>query len=314
MACPSIQRETDVATLGLGEQEKQAIAEFRRDVVEPSQTQLVIVDFWAEWCGPCKQFAPVIEKVAADYADKGVILVKVDVDKNQFIASQFRVQSIPTVYAVFRGQPVADLSQARTEGQLKQYLDQILAQLPIESDASRQAQDIAPLIAMAEEVLTEGDVERALSIYAQLADMAPDNAEVAGGHVRALIAAGDVAGAQAVLDALPEDLAKDPAIARARAALDLAANATPVADLSGIEARVAANPDDLDALFELANGHMGNGDHDKAADALLAIIAKDRGWNEGAARNQLLKLFEAVGLEDKWVAAQRRRLSSILFA
>ncbi len=303
-----------VATLGLGEQEKQAIAEFRRDVVEPSQTSLVIVDFWAEWCGPCKQLGPILEKVCAEYADKGVILYKVDVDKNKFIASQFRVQSIPTVYAVFQGQPVADLTQARTEGQLKQYLDQLLAQLPIESDATRQAQDIAPLIAMAEEVLAGGEADRALGIYAQLSDMAPDNAEIAGGHARALIALGQVEEATALLDSLSEDLAKDPAIARARAALDIAATAKPVSDLSAVEARVAANPDDLDALFELATGRMGNGDHEGAADALLDSIARDRDWNEGAARAQLLTLFEAVGLEDKWVAAQRRRLSSILFA
>src|SRR3546814_3116270 len=130
-------------------------------------TQLVIVDFWAEWCGPCKQLAPVIEKIAADYADKGVKLVKVNVDENGFIASQFRVQSIPTVYAVFQGQPVADLSPARTEGQFKQMLDQLLAQLPIQSPEKSVAEQIAPLLAMGEEVLAGGEAQRALSIFSQ---------------------------------------------------------------------------------------------------------------------------------------------------
>jgi putative thioredoxin len=303
-----------VATLGLSDQEKQAVAEFRRDVVDPSQTSLVIVDFWAEWCGPCKQLAPVLEKVAAEYADKGVILVKINVDENKFIAGQFRVQSIPTVYAVFRGQPVADLTQARTEGQIKQYLDQILAQLPIESDASRQAQDLVPLLAMAEEVLAGGEPERALSVYQQLAEMAPGNAEVAGGMARALVALGHADEAKALIESLPADMAREQAVERARAAIELAASAKPVADLSAVEARIAANPDDLDARFELANGCMASGDNDGAADALLDIIARDREWNDGAARNQLLKLFEVVGLEDPWVAAQRRRLAAILFA
>ena len=179
-----------MATLGLSETEKAAVEAFRRDVVDPSRTSLVIVDFWAEWCGPCKQLAPVIEKVCAEYAAKGVKLVKVNVDENGFIASQFRVQSIPTVYAVFQGQPVADLSQARTEGQLKQYLDQLLAQLPIESDEKALKQEVAPLIAMGEEMLAGGEHERALSIFTQIADMDPDNVEVIGGQARALAGVG----------------------------------------------------------------------------------------------------------------------------
>ncbi len=303
-----------MATLGMSEADKLAVEAFRRDVVEPSRTQLVIVDFWAEWCGPCKQLTPIIEKVCADYAAKGVKLVKVNVDENGFIASQFRVQSIPTVYAVFQGQPVADLSQARTEGQLKQYLDQLLGQLPIESEEKAQELEIAPLIAMAEETLAAGDAERALSIFAQIADMVPGHADVASGQARALVAMGQLDEADAVLDALPADAAKDQAVDRARAAIALARDAKPVADLSGLEAKVADDPDDHAARFELAGGLMANGDRDGAAEALLEIVRRDRAWNDSAARTQLLTLFEAVGLEDPWVSAQRRKLSQILFA
>ncbi len=302
-----------MATLGLSESDKQSVEDFRRDVVDPSRTALVVVDFWAEWCGPCKQLAPVIEKVCADYASKGVKLVKINVDENRFIASQFRVQSIPTVYAVFQGQPVADLSQARTEGQLKQMLDQILAQLPVESEERSLTAEIAPLVAMGEQILEDGDAERALSVFQQVAEMAPDNAAVIAGMARALIALGRLDEADAVLAAVPEGAAKEPAIDQARAALSLARDAKPVQDLSAIEARVAANPDDYAARFELAGGYMANGDRDRAADALLDIIARDREWNDGAARAQLLKIFEAVGLEDPWVSAQRRKLSAILF-
>lgn len=303
-----------MATLGLSEQDKKAVEQFRRDVVDPSQTKLVIVDFWAEWCGPCKQLSPVIEKIAAEYADRGVLLVKIDVDANRFIASQFRVQSIPTVYAIFQGQPVADLTPARTEAQYRQMLDQILAQLPVESEAGKQAQDIAPLLAMAEEVLGSGDAERALGIFTQLGDMAPDHAEVIGGQVRALAALGRPDEAEVLLGSLPPELAKDAAIERGRAAIALARSAKPGVDTAPLAARIAANPDDYEALFEMSAALMARGDRDGAADALLAIIAKDRAWEEGKARDQLLKLFEVVGLEDPWVSAQRRRLSAILFA
>lgn len=302
-----------MATLGLSETDRQAVEDFKRDVVDPSRTSLIVVDFWAEWCGPCKQLAPVIEKVCADYAAKGVKLVKINVDENKFIAAQFRVQSIPTVYAVFQGQPVADLTQARTEGQLKQMLDQILAQLPIESDEKHQAQEIAPLIEMAEQVLAEGDAERALSVFAQISEMVPDNAAVLSGQVRALVALQRFDEAQALLDAAPEEVRKDPALEQARAALSLARDAKPVQDLSAVEAKVATDPDNHEARFELANGLMANGDRERAADELLEIIAREREWNEGAAKAQLLKLFEAVGLEDPWVSAQRRKLSAILF-
>jgi putative thioredoxin len=302
-----------LATLGMSPQEKEAVEAFRRDVVEPSMTKLVIIDFWAEWCGPCKALAPLLDKIAADYADKGVVLAKIDTDKNQFIAAQFQVRSIPTVYAMFQGQLVADLTNARTESQLKATLDQLLRQLPVGSEEKDLEAELAPLIAMGEEVLGEGDAARALSIFDQLAEMAPDHPAVLSGRIRALVAADRDAEAEAAIAALPEDVAGLPEIARAKSALALKREAQPVDDLAGLKAEVEADPGDLDARFRLAGGQMAAGDREGAADSLLAIIAADRDWNEGAARERLLKLFEVAGLEDPWVAAQRRRLSAILF-
>jgi len=293
--------------------DQEAIETFKRDVIEPSMDALVILDFWAEWCGPCKALSPTLDKVAEAYAGKGVKLVKINVDEQKLIAAQFRVQSIPTVYAVFQGQLVADLTPARTESQIGQMLDQILRQLPIQGSEAALRDDIAPLIAMGEEVLDGGDAERAVGIFSQLAEMAPDDLQVIAGHARALLAAGRKDEAQAILDVVPEDKAKDAGIARARAALALAGDAGPVDDLAGLKARVAANPDDQEARYDLAGGLMAVGDRDDAADLLLGSIERDREWNEGAARKRLLTLFEATGLEDPWVSAQRRRLSAVLF-
>ena len=301
-----------MATLGLTEAEREAVAKLDREVIQPSMTQLVVLDFWAEWCGPCKQLSPVLEKIAADYAAKGVKLVKIDVDEDKVIAAQFRVQSIPTVYAFYQGQPVADLTNYRTEGQLKQGLDQLIAQLGVGGEAEPAKAEIKPLIAMGEEVLAAGEAERAASIFRQVSEMAPDDPSATGGLVRALIAQGQIDEARSTLDSLPAGLTNDSAVARARAALETAA-AGKGADAGDLQSKVEANPDDLDSRYELAGARMAAGDRDGAADQLLAIIERDREWNDNAARKRLLQLIEAQGLEDDWGRTQRRRLSALLF-
>jgi putative thioredoxin len=307
--------EHALATLGLSPADKEAVERFRRDVVEPSMTKLVIIDFWAEWCGPCKALTPVLEKVAAAYADKGVVLAKIDVDAEKFIAAQFQVRSIPTVYAMFQGQLAADLTQYRSEGQLKQVLDQLLRQLPITPDeaAANLEAEVEPLVAMGEEVLASGDAERALAIFDQIVEMAPEHAGAVAGRARALLALDRADEAAAMLAGLPEALGKQSEIARVAAAIDLARTAVPAGEIEALSAAVDANPEDHDARLALANAQIAAGQRDAAADTLLAMIAADRDWNEGAARQQLLKLFEAVGIEDPWVSSQRRRLSAVLF-
>ena len=303
-----------MATLGLNLDEQKAVDRFRKDVVDPSMTSLVILDFWAEWCGPCKALTPLLEKVAAEYADRGVVLAKVNVDEDKFIAAQFQVRSIPTVYAMFQGQPVADLTPARTESALKAMLDQILAKLPVTGGAAAdEAAEIEPLLTMGEDVLAGGDGERAASIFSQIVEMVPENAAASAGLIRALTLAGRTDEAQAVLDALDPKLAADPAFAQARAGLALAEDAPDLAELDSLRAAAAERPGDMDAQLAFANALIASGDKQAAAAKLLEMIAADRTWQDGAARARLLQLFEATGLEDPWVAATRRRLSAVLF-
>jgi len=308
-----------LASMGLSMEEQKAVEQFRKEVVDPSQTKLVILDFWAEWCGPCKALTPVLEKVCAEYADKGVILAKINVDEQKFIASQFQVQSIPTVYAMFQGQPVADLTPARTESQLKQALDQILEQVPVQAGAAgdqqggQQAPDIDQLVGMGEQVLADGDAERAASVFMQLAQMAPDKPEVHSGLIRSLVAAGQTEAAQQAYEALPQEMKDEPLVQQAHSALELAGTQVDTTELDNLRKAAAERPADTEAQIAFAEAAFAAGERDEAAEVLLRAI--EGGGEEGnaEAKERLLKMFEAVGMEDPWVSTQRRKLSLLLF-
>ncbi|MVZ98350.1 tetratricopeptide repeat protein [Sphingorhabdus sp. IMCC26285] len=301
--------------MGLTTEEQKAVEQFREQVVTPSMDKLVILDFWAEWCGPCKQLTPVLEKVAADYADRGVVLAKVNVDENKFIAAQFQVRSIPTVYAIFQGQPVADLTPARTEPQLTQMLDQILEKLPVtRGDTTPDpAAQIAPLLDAGEELLDHGGEEQAYGLFIDALGIAPEHPAALSGLIRALAAMGRAEEAQAIFDSLTDEQKSDAALVRANSVLSIAAAAVAPDELEALKTAVATQPDDHAKRIELANALMAAGFRDEAADELLHSIAADRTWNDGAAKARLLEIFAMIGLEDPWVSATRRKLSAILF-
>jgi putative thioredoxin len=299
--------------MGLTTEEQKAVEAFRRDVVEPSMTKLVVLDFWAEWCGPCKQLTPVLEKVCADYAEKGVVLAKVDVDANKFIASQFQVRSIPTVYLIFQGQPVADITNARTEAQVAAMLDQWLAKLPVEVGSANAGPSLDEVAAAGADALAEGATQEAYAIFTDILAIDPNHDAALAGMIAALVALDRKDEAQAIFTRLPDEKREGAAFAKVTTMLAIAAEARDPEELAGLRQAVIDNPDDHAARFDLANGLMAAGDRDGAADALLAIIAAERDWNDGAARARLLEIFGMIGLEDPWVSATRRKLSAILF-
>ncbi|TPE60225.1 tetratricopeptide repeat protein [Sandaracinobacter neustonicus] len=294
---------------GPSAEDRAAIEAFRRDVLEASLTSVVLVRFTADWCGPCKQLAPLIDKAVAEVGHGRVSQVVIDIDRQRLIAEQFRIQSVPTVYAFVGGQPVDGFVGAKSEREIKAWIEKLLTALPpTEEEVSLDA-----LIEAANELLAAGEAEQAAQAFAALAQEAPDRADVLAGFARALIALGELDAAESTLSGIAAD-SKDQAVVQARAALDLARTAAPSGELAALEARIAADPADHQARIDLANALFAAGQRDAAADQLLAAIAADREWNEGAARAQLLKLIEAVGFGDAWSVGIRRKLSQILFA
>jgi putative thioredoxin len=301
-----------LASLATPANEKASLDAFRRDVIDASKDCLVLVDFWAEWCGPCKTLGPLLEKVTAAKAPK-VKLVKIDVDKNQSLASQFRIQSIPTVYAFMNGAPVDGFQGALGETELTAFIDKLLAGAPPSADEEAQEAEIKTLVEAANTASAAGDHEQALGIFGAILQQLPDRHDIAAHFSLALFAAGRTEDAERALAAIPDDVV-DETVAKARAALALAADAPAAVDLAPIEAELAANPQDHARRYELAVAQLANGDRDAAAEALLHIIAAERGWNEDAARTKLLTLIEAAGLSDPWSIKVRARLRSILFS
>jgi putative thioredoxin len=301
-----------LASLATAASEKASIEAFRRDVIDASKTMLVLVDFWAEWCGPCKTLTPLLERVVAAQPDR-VKLVKIDVDKNQTLASQFRIQSIPTVYAFLGGQPIDGFQGALGERELKAFIDRLLAGAPVPAGEADAEAEITALLEAAAQASAAGAHDDAAAMLGALARELPEREPIAGKYALALLALGQTDAAAEALAVVPAD-SKDGDVARARAAIALAAEAVPVDDLAGLKADVAANPDDHQLRFDLAGALLASSDRDGAADALLTIIAADRNWNEATARTTLLKMFEATGLDDPWSIKTRARLRSVLFS
>ena len=282
---------------------------FEKDVMVASQETPVIVDFWAPWCGPCKQITPLLEKAVRAAGGK-VKLVKVNIDENPQIAQAFRVQSIPAVHAVVGGQPVDGFVGAVPESQIKSFIERLVGEVgptPVEQALERAAA-----------ALENGDHGAASALFAQVINHEPDNPDAIAGLARCHIEAGDLAGAHALLDGLDEAQANHPAITGAGSALAIAEQAAASAgtsdDRATLEARLAANADDHQARFDLAMAHYSANEREASVDQLLEIVRRDAAWNDAAARSQLVTLFEAFGQTDPLTIAARRRLSSILFA
>jgi putative thioredoxin len=281
-------------------------AGFMADVIEASKKTPVVVDFWAPWCGPCKQLTPLIERLVKQYAGK-VKLVKINVDENPQLAQQFRVQSIPAVYGFKDGRPVDGFMGALPESQLKQFIERL---------TGGAGSPVDEALAEADALALEGQHEEALMVYQEILGQDPAHVKALAGAMRCYIALGQDSVARELLEKLPEQIKNTADIQGARAALELkdATANTGSAEVQALEAKAAADPKDMQIRLDLALARFGAGDKEKAVDDLLAMVKDDRAWNEQAARKQLVKLFDAFGSADPLTIQGRRRLSSILFS
>ncbi len=280
-------------------------ADFRQDVLNESMNQPVLVDFWAPWCGPCKQLTPVIEKAVRAAGGK-VKLVKMNIDEHPQIAGQLGVQSIPAVFAFQRGQPVDGFMGALPESQIKAFIERLVG--PLGPSA------VEEILAEAEQVAAAGDLAGAAELYAAVLSQDPENALALAALVKLHVDVGDIEGAKRFLAMAPPAKENDPAIAGARAAVELAEQAGSLGDTAELQRKVEADPLDHQARFDLAVALNGRGRRGEAVDHLLEIVRRDRNWNDDGARKQLVQFFEAWGPMDEMTIAGRRKLSSLLFA
>ena len=282
-------------------------ANFMSDVIETSKSVPVLVDFWAPWCGPCKQLGPLLEKIVTEAGGK-IHLVKVDIDANQQLAQQMRIQSIPAVFAFADGQPVDGFMGALPESELRTFIDKII------SSHGGQAEQVEQLLEAAEAALETEAVEQAMAMFEQVLQLEPENGRAIAGMAKAYIAAGDLDGARELLAVIPPALVDDSHISGALAALTVAETPVDDEEITRLGEAVAANEADYQSRLDLSIALNAAGQEEAALDHLMWLIEKDRAWNDDAARKQLLLFFEAWGPTHELTLSGRRRLSSILFA